>query len=245
MGIIGVISLLAVVYFLLLRRSDLLAFYARIQFQKGYFDKALRLFHIANRIGKMKPETMRYYGYMLLRSGELNLAEEVLTRASVSAKKPAEKKRIKAMLSLVVWKKGDLDLAIEMMEEAIEGFKVSNFYQNLGLMYVLKGERQKSLKFNLEAHDYNPDDMVIADNLAQSYVLCGEYEKGKAVYEELLGKEPHFPEPYYGYGLLLIKCGDRERGIEFIKKSLDKTFTFLSVMQKDDVEKILAEQLQK
>ena len=245
MGIIGVISLLALVYFLILRRSDLLAFYARIQFQKGNFDKALRLFHIANRIGKMKPETMRYYGYMLLRSGELNLAEEVLTRASVSAKKPPEKKRIKAMLSLVVWKKGDLDMAIEMMEEAIEDFRVSNFYRNLGLMYVLKGERQKALKFNLEAYDYNPDDMVIADNLAEAYVLCGENEKAKAIYEELLEKEPHFPEPYYGYGLLLIKSGQRERGIELIRKSLDKTFTFLSVMQRDEVEKILEEQLQK
>ena len=237
------ITLLALVVMLYLRRAELPAFYARIQFSKGNVDAAVKWFAIANRLGPLKPASQMYYGYILLRTGDINTAEQLLTRASLGAKKDLLKKRIKALLSLVVWKRGDLDGAIEMMEEAIYSVKVTNFYQNLGLMYNLKGDKQKSLAFNLEAYDYNSDDMVIMDNLAEAYALCGETEKAKAQYEALLKKDPHFPEPYYNFGLLLIKQGQKERGIDLIRQSLDKRFTFLSVKTKEEVELLLEEKM--
>ena len=120
-------------------------------------------------------------------------------------------------------------------------FKTTNLYQNLGLMYVIKGDARRALDFNKEAFEYNSDDMIIMDNLAESYALYGDTEKASELYEKLLEKEPHFPEPYYGYGQLLIKNGQKERGLELIEKSLEKKFTFLSVLQKEDVKKMLEE----
>ena len=98
-------------------------------------------------------------------------------------------------------------------------------------MYNLAGEYEKALEFNLEAYDYNSDDNIIVDNLAESYALTGDLKKAAEVYEELLSRdpEPRFPEAYYGYGEVLIKLGEREKGLELIEKSLTKPFSFLSI----------------
>lgn len=226
---------------ILIKRSEILGVYARLCFQKGESERAVKYFALANRIGRLKPMSLMYYGYILLRMGDVGTAEAVLTRASLKAKKTSEKKRIKSMLSLTAWKNGDLDSAIEMMEDAISDYKITSFYQNLGLMYNIKGDVKKALDFNLEAYDYNSDDLVILDNLAEAYALSGKTEKAVSLYEKILEKEPHFPEPYYGYGLLLIELGSKEKGLEYIRRSLNKRFSFLSVKTKEDIERLLEE----
>lgn len=235
------ITLAVLVILIFWKRTQLLALFAKLKYQNGETEKVLRLFRIANNIGTLAPNDMMYYGYVLLRSGDISAARDVLTHASINAKKENTKKQIKAMLSLVAWKEGDLDSAIEMMEDIISDFKTTNAYQNLGLMYIIKGDAEKALEFNLEAYKYNSDDLVIQDNLAESYALCGDIEKAKETYESLLEKKPHFPEAYYGYGLILVSEGQKERGVEFIRESLSKRFSFLSIKTKEEVEDLLRE----
>ena len=110
-------------------------------------------------------------------------------------------------------------------------------YQNLGLLYIIQGNRPKALEFCLKAREYNDQDNVILDNLAEAYVLNGDYVKAEETYELLLSREPHFPEAYYGYGFLLLKLGkDKERALELIRGSLDRNYSFLSLMQRSEVE---------
>lgn len=232
--------IIAIVFVLILiKRAGILAFFATVKFTKGETAEAIRLFEKAAKIGKLPAGSKMTYGYILLREGETEKARAVLKEASMEAQKPDLKRQIKSIFALSVWKDGDLDSAIEMMEEVIGEFKISTAYQNLGLMYIVKGDKEKALKFNLEAYDYNPDDLVIADNLAESYALCGDEEKAKELYEAILEENPGFPEPYYNYGQLLAKEGDKERGVELIQKALEKRFSFLSVKTKEDVEKLL------
>lgn len=234
-----IITLIILIVFIIVKRAELLAFVGKIKFGKGDMEGALKWFAIAERVGNPGVESSRYYGYILLRDGQPQLARTVLTRASMDAQKPQAKKRIKAMLALCEWKCGNLDIAIEMSEEAMIDFKNTNLYQNLGLLYVLSGDGQKALEFNKQAFEYNSDDLIIMDNLAEAYAMVGDTAQARELYEKLLEKEPHFPEPYYSYGRLLCSMGEKERGIELIEKSLEKRFTYLSVLQKEDVEKIL------
>lgn len=226
------------------KRSDVTAFLATAKYYGGKKEKGLRLFEIADKIGTLSPENRMKYGYALLRVGQLEKASQLLNSASMASKNDAFKKRVKSILALVVWKEGNLDGSIEMLEEVAADFKTTATYQNLGLLYVLKGDADKALKFNLEAYDYSPDDLIILDNLAEAYVLSGNTEKAALIYEEILEKEPHFPEPYYNYGLLLIEKGEKERGINLIRESLTKTFSFLSVHSKEYVENLLREKEQ-
>lgn len=237
--ILSIITFLILIVFLIIKRAEIFAILAKRTFSKGNLKGALRKFAIANRIGKLGASSLMFYGYLLLRDGQLELATTMLTHASLAAKKPPLKKRIKSLLAVAEWKNGNLDNAIEMTEEAMTDYQTTNIYQNLGLFYVIKGDARKALEFNKKAYDYNSDDMIIMDNLAESYALYGDTESAIEMYEKLLEKKPHFPEPYYGYGLLLVKEGQKEKGIELIEQSLEKRFSFLSVLQKDEVEKML------
>lgn len=232
------LGLAAVLIYLVFKRADLCAAIAQIMYGRGHYDKAVKLFDIADKIGNLSSSNKAQLGYYHLRRGELAAARHHLVEASFSSKnKPAMKNSIKSMLALVTWKEGDLDTAIEMMEEIpVEQYN-SIMYQNLGLLYILHGDKEKALEFNLKGHDYNEDDKVIMDNLAETYALNEDYEKAAETYEKLLETEPHFPEAYYGYGFLLLKLNrEKERALELIKTSLDKRYSFLSLMQREEVE---------
>ena len=235
------IVIIALLVFAFIKRASLVSAWANIQFHKGENEKALETFEFADKIGNMSPKNLWAYGYMLLRQGRLDDARTVLTRASLSVSKPQIKNPIKSLLALVEWKSGNLPLAIEMLEDVIEEYKTTAIYQNLGLLYVLGDDKEKALKFNLEAYDFNSEDMIIMDNLAEAYAMCGETEKAEEIYERLISKEPHFPEAYYGYGLLLVGKGERGRGIELIRQSLNKRFSFLSVRTHDEIKEMLGE----
>lgn len=239
MGIISWLLLIVVVVFIFMKRADLVASIGRTMYRTGKTEKAYKAYKIADKIGKMKPDNSAVYGYIALRLGKLEEARRILTKASMNGlMKEPEKMRIKAMRALVVWKDGQIDEAVEMMEEVIEKVKSSSYYENLGLLCVLGGDREKAMRVCLEAYEYNSDDSIIVDNLAEAYTLCEDYDNAKKTYEELMEMEPHFPEAYYGYGLLLIKLGEKERGLELIRKSLDLNFTFISVLSRDEVKKL-------
>ncbi len=237
-----IISVVVLALYLFTKRADLIAISAKTAYGKGNTEKSLKKFRIAEKLGTLSISNMLLYGYILLRSGELDEARTTLAAASMMKGKEQIKNRIKAMRALVMWKEGNLKDAIESLEELVKDFKNTAVYQDLGLLYILDGNKEKALSFNLEAYDYNSDDLVIMDNLAEAYALCGKLEEAEKVYTELLEKEPHFPEAYYGYGFLLIEKGgedNRQKGIELIRTSLDKRFSFLSVLQKDEVEDLL------
>jgi len=244
MDLSWILLIIAVIY-IVAKRADIVARIGHIRHAKGNTSGALQAFKFANKIGNMSNQNKISYGYFLLRLGELNEARKVLNFVSMNAspKKPTIKHSARAMLALVLWKNGELDDGIEMMEDVFENYKNSIIYQGLGLMYLQKKDKARALEFNLEAYEYNSSDKIIVDNLAESYVMNGNMENAKEIYEKLLEMNPHFPEAFFGFGKLLIELGEHERGIELVKQALDKPFAFLSTITRDDVERFLSQQI--
>lgn len=235
------IFLILLIIILIIKRNALMCMIAKIKYGRGDIDGAERMFEKAFKNGNPAPEYQFLYGYILLRKGKLEKANKVLALASMSNAKPATKYRIKAMRALVFWKEGDIDTAIETLENINSEYKNTTIYQDLGLLYVLKGDKEKARSFNEEAYAYNDDDNMIMDNLAESYALCGEMEKSEEIYKKLLAKEPRFAEAYWGYGIVLFEKGEKEKGLELMRKSLDKRITFLSTLQKEEIEAMIKE----
>lgn len=233
----------ALISVLVVYRSAILAFVAKVRFMKGETKSAVKAFNLARKLGKLSTRNMIDFGYLYMREGDFATAREILEKGKKTAKTAVERKQIESILALAVWKDGDLNGAVKILEEVIESFRQTAVYQNLGLMYNLQGNGEKALKFNLEAVDYNSDDLSILDNLAQSYILCGDTAAAEEVYTKLMEKKPTFPEAYYGYGFLLIDKGELEKGREMVEKSLDMRYSALSVMQRDEVEKLLEEKI--
>ncbi|MBE7011406.1 MAG: tetratricopeptide repeat protein [Ruminococcaceae bacterium] len=240
MRIIFVLVILFIAVFSFLKRGTILVGMAANALAKGDKAKAERLYRKAAKMEKMNFDATLNCGYFFIKNGYIEDARVILNKASMGGKlDKLKKQRLKSINSLIMWKDGQLDEAIEALEEIMgEGYKTSVVYETLGLYYIIKKDKEKALKLCLEAYEYNSDDDVIVDNLAEAYALCGETEKATELYEELIDRDPAFPEPYYGYGLLLMENGQYEEGIEYIGESLEKNFSFLSTLSRERVEEI-------
>ncbi|MGI6669947.1 MAG: tetratricopeptide repeat protein [Acetivibrionales bacterium] len=181
------------------------------------------------------------YAYILLKNGDLSASDDILQQVMNSSPAVEDVPYIKSILALVLWKKGELDNAVEMLEEVIKTYKTTSVYGSLGYLLILKGDLEKALKFNLEAYDYNSSDKIIQDNLAQNYYLLGMYDKAEEIYKPLLESGPSFPEPYYNYGLLLEKVGKAAQALEYMKKAMNYKFTYLSSITREEVESKIRE----
>jgi tetratricopeptide (TPR) repeat protein len=147
-----------------------------------------------------------------------------------------DKMNVKSNMALVLWKKGQIDDALNMLKEVFENYKTTTIYGSLGFLLILKGDLDKALEFNLEAYEYNDSNAVILDNLGQTYYLMGEYDKSKEIYKKLVSSNPSFPEPYFNYGLVMKQKGNVERALELMNQALTYRFSFLSTVSKEEIE---------
>ena len=233
--------LLAFLVMLYVLRPAIFSMTGTRKYTQGKTDEAILWFSRAYATKRANLRTTVSYAYILLKNKELERSEEILQKLIKENPKSEQLPYIKSIVSLVLWKKGKLDEAVSMLEEVIQSYKTTSVYGSLGYMLIMQGDYEKALKFNLEAHEYNSSDNIINDNLAQNYFLLGMYDKAKEIYEPLLAKAPTFPEPYYNYGLMLGKLGDREKAVELMKKALDSKFSYLSSITKEEVEASIRE----
>jgi tetratricopeptide (TPR) repeat protein len=240
MTIIFILILVIVAIFAIFKRGTIVVGLAANAYSKGEKEKAERLYRLADKMGGMGFDATLNCGYFFLRNGNVAEARTIFNRTSMSGKlNKLQKQRLKSISSLVAWKDGQIDDAIEMLEDLIdEGYVTSVLYGNLGLFYIIKKDKEKALEVCLEAYEYNSDDDVILDNLAEAYTLCGDKEKAKEIYEKLLEREPDFPDAYYGYGILLMESGKQEEGLSYLAEALEKRFSFLSPLSRERVEDI-------
>lgn len=234
-----------ILIYLVVMRANIVAIYAKKLYAGRDYEKSLKVFSVADKVGNLNVQNKLLYGYVLLRVGRVDDAVVQLRAVQpLTKRKSPQWYQVKNLIGLAYWKRGELADAIEELEEIIaDDYKTTQIYQNLGILYNLSDDTDKALRFNLEAYEYNSDDNIIVDNLADCYSIRGEYEKAAELYGELVNRdpEPRFPEAYYGYGKVLAALGDTEKGIEMVEKALTKPFSFLSVRSKEEVESFLAE----
>ena len=236
------IFLFFILIYLIWQGGELLAFVARMIYYKKNQEQGLKLYKIAVKLGAMSINTKTTYGYLALRHGHVEEARKIVSEQLMKAKKQSEIVVAKSILALVYWKKGDIDRAIELLEDVLKFGGNTVAYGSLGHMYNL---RSNDLKTALEvckiAYDFNPKNDIITDNYATILYKIGDISLAKEIYKELMKREPTFPEAYYTYAHLLIDEGDINDGIKQLKKATEAKYTFLTSLKLEDIEKEIRE----
>ena len=229
------------IYFIAINYPTILYYIASNKYSQKKVAEANKYFERVNRCFYSPIKLRISYIYFLLLQGEVDKAEK-LTKLILN-KEMSEKDKIDLSLnySLVMWKKNDIDKAIDILKKAYTNGKNTIIYQNLGYFMILKGDYNAALEFNLEAFDYNSSNSGIMDNLAQTYYYLEEYNKAIELFNEVISKNPTFATPYYYYALTLIKRDNKEKALEILKKGLDCKFTSLSITRKEDLEAKISE----
>lgn len=204
--------------------------------------EALSLYKKAASLKRSSPQVKSAYAYVLMRQGELDKAEEILNKLLQLPLVENDKIIVSLNYSIALWKSNRLPEAIKLLEEIYnKGNKTTTMYQNLGFYYIINGDLEKSLDFNLEAYDYNDSDTSIMDNLALNYYLMDKYDEADELYNKLIPMNPTFPSAYYYYALLLKKRGDYKKALEMLTKASECTFSSLSFVTKAQIEEEIRE----
>ena len=243
-GIVAALVVLIIVIAALMwkRRATILTqMAAQAYYIKGNAEKGEKLYKAAYKTGLMTPECKIAYSSFCLRENNFDKGRSLLNEvinSSRSTKK--EKLNAKHNLSVLLWKEGNLEEALQILEQVHEKQPATDTYGTLGVLYLEKAKKDKSysdiLDFMLEAYEYNDSDKTIADNLGETYLCMEEYEKAKKVYEELLKTQHITPMPYYNYGLVLKNMGDTDSAREQFEKALTCRFTSVLTVTKEMIQ---------
>lgn len=209
-------------------------------------DLGFKYMEKAHATGKMHPQDALIYAYMLLRDGHVTKAEKLIAGTLHQNKhKLTEKNLLAADLNsaIILWKKNDLDGAIEKMEGVYNtGYRSTVLYQTLGIFYLLNNDLDKAKVFIEEAIDFNSDDISIRDNLGLLYIKQGEYDKAEEVYSKIFeDASPDFIEAHYNYATVFEHKGDWENACKYYQKALGCPERFLSTVKLSLVESSLSQ----
>lgn len=236
---VGVAVLL---FFIWIRRAALYTHLAmQAYFIKGDAVKGEKYFRRAHKTGSMTPECKLQYSSFCLRENDFKTGRRLLYEIiNSSTVQRVQKLNAKHNMAVLMWKEGDLDEAIEYLEDVHEEKRATDTYGTLGVLYLERAKRDNAyddvIDFMLEAYEYNESDKTIADNLGETYLMMGEYEKAKEVYDNLLVTELVTPMPYYNYGLVLKALGEKEKALENFEKALTCRFTSVLTVTKELVQ---------
>ena len=80
----------ALISVLVIYRSAIIAFFAKVRFMQGNTRGAVKAFNVAQKIGKLSPHNLLEFGYLYMREGDFSTARKILEKGKQRAKKEAE-----------------------------------------------------------------------------------------------------------------------------------------------------------
>lgn len=213
---------------------------ANVAYTKGDLEGAISWLKKACDMKNGKAEYSIVRAYLLLKSGKLQEAEEIFEGLQKSDISEVDRYKVQSNMALVLWKKGQIQDAINTLEELLPNYTNTSLYGSLGYLLIISGDYDKALKFNLEACDYNGENSIILDNLGQTYFLRGELDKAREIYDRLIPKNPAFGEAYLNFSHVLEAQGYIENALTAARKAKNYKLTFLSAISEEEVDRRIA-----
>ncbi len=209
---------------------------------RGQVQEGLEVFRKASGHKRIDPFTKVRYAFTELKMGDIQKAKHMLMYVTADPKIPANVKyEAKAVYALVLFKEGNLEESKEVLNEVYENYKTTNVYCTLGYLYNILNEPQEAVRFSEEAMEYNNEHPVLIDNYGQALYLDGQYEKAAGIYEQLMEKNPTFPDAYYNYALVLLKLAKKKEAFRVLCKAVNRPFNNLTTVTKEEVCALLSE----
>lgn len=209
---------------------------------KSQYNKAMELYNEAYDKGMNKPRLLRGYGILLIRTSQFDKALEVLKRIE---KTPNLDKKEKADLhinyAIILWKKGHIDRALEILDDEFRHMKNGTLYSIIGYLKIEKGDAQEALAFNQEALAYDEGDAVFLDNLGQTYYrLMNDKQTAKTYFDRAIAIKPSAIDTNYFLALYDIEAGDKEKARERLETASKGFFSPLNYATPQKISEQLA-----
>ncbi|MDD2648864.1 MAG: hypothetical protein PHI27_13000 [Eubacteriales bacterium] len=210
---------------------------AAMMYQKGQKKEALELYEQAEKEGLTDPKYIIGYSVALLRDGQYEKTRELLVKHQNDPMTPEQKSQVRMNYSVAVWKLGDIDKALAVLEGQFKRLKTGLIYDTLGYLYIEAGLTDKALEINNEALEYDDEDSVIYDNLGQiNYRLLNDKKKAKEYFEKAIALKDGQIDTLWFLSRYDIESGDNAAAIKKLKKAAEGRFSPLNFATREMVD---------
>lgn len=205
--------------------------------QKGDIPGAMKLYEECVNEELMDARSLLTYSVLLIRDGQYQKARELLVKMQKYKMSDADRCQLFVNYASCVYKMGELQKGIELLERQHAKQPNGLVYETLGYLYVEAGEYEKALAFNTEAYEYDDEDPITLDNLGQTYYRLGnDKESAKQYFEKALEVKPGQIDTLYFLAQYDIEAGDKAAAKAKLEKALEGRFSPLNYASREKVE---------
>ncbi|NLG37733.1 MAG: tetratricopeptide repeat protein [Clostridiales bacterium] len=203
---------------------------------RGKVEMAEKTYAKAYVHGMTDPVKLGTYGVLLLRKGEYEDALMLFNQALKNrALKPKVRLQIRMNRSLAYFKLGEIEKAIVALEDIHKKNRSLRVYQSLGYVYIMAGEYEKAMEYNLEALEYDDEDPVILDNMGQLHYALGEYDKAREYFEKAFSYKQNQVDILYHLSVIEEHDGNAEKALYYASLANDCAINTLNDVTPDEV----------
>ncbi len=214
---------------------------ARKAHQEGRIEEAMKLYKEVLDEGHNDPAVFLPYSVLLIRNGHYAQAREMLVKNQKLPMNPDQKNQLFVNYAACVYKMGELQKGIDLLERQHQKQPSGMIYETLGYLYIEAGDAEKALAYNLEAMEYDDEDAITLDNMGQiHYRMLGDKVKAKEYFEKALEIKPGQIDTLYFLAQYDLEAGDRDAAKEKLETALEGRFSPLNYATKEMVETQLA-----
>ena len=205
------------------------------------WDQAWPLYRKAIKAGLQKSFVVTSAS-MFLQRGDATEGTAILQKylAESKGKDPNLDNIAKTMLSMAHWMDGDLEKAIQTVDQVDEsGYRDKNLFINYTTYALERGDLAKAKALLDESAEMENSSPGIRDNRGWLYILQGKWEQADALFSDLVEKNPRFPEPYVHYAQVLIHYGQAQAAIDMLRRAFKARFSNTSGMKQQHIQQLL------
>ena len=207
---------------------------------KGEVEEALKLYKEALDEGMSDPRYVLSYSVLLLRQEEYQAARALLVKFQKAPMTDDQRTTLFVNYACAVFKLGDLEKAIQVLEARHRKQPSGIVYETLGYLYIEAGDAEKAVAFNEEAMEYDDEDSITLDNLAQAYYrLAGDKEKAKQYFEKALAIKSSQIDTLYFLAQYDVEEGKKDDARKKLETTLEGRFSPLNYATREKVQKLL------
>lgn len=213
---------------------------ARKAHQEGRIEEAMKLYQEVLNEGHRDPAVFLPYSVLLIRNGEYAKAREMLVEYQKLPMNPDQKNQLFVNYAACVYKMGELQKGIDLLERQHQKKPSGMIYETLGYLYIEAGDAEKAMAYNMEAYEYDDEDSITLDNLGQLYYrLLGDKATAKSYFEKALEIKPGQIDTLYFLAQYDLEAGDKEAAAEKLETALEGRFSPLNYASKEMVQTLL------
>lgn len=205
--------------------------------------RAIPLYEKAYQGGTNNSDALSAYSLLLLRNGQFEKALEVATNARKCTEKPKKIFNARSNRALALWKLGRVEDAVRIYERLFGEVQNGPVYGTLGFLYIALGDQtgdyEKALEFNLKAVDYDGDDAVLLDNLAQTYMRMERWEEAEEFFRKALSNNKDQFDSLVCLARCALRRDDEEEGRTLLSKALQRPFSHLNTVDRKLAEEMM------